>query len=88
MLGHSRLYVGWLAVAIGLGVYDNVYKYVSSRKQFKRELTQFQLIQEKLVRIMGNVQASFGMMQQLTLLVEQGKITIGKLGLGKAWVTK
>lgn len=25
MLAHSRLYVGWVAVAIGVGVYDRVF---------------------------------------------------------------
>lgn len=28
MLAHSRLFVGWVAVAIGMGIYDNVFNYI------------------------------------------------------------
>lgn len=44
MLGHSRLYVGWVAVSLGLGVYDNVFKYIQERKQFGKSIAEFQLI--------------------------------------------
>lgn len=37
---------------------------------------------------MGNIQASLTLMERLTILYEQNKISIGKLGLGKAWVSK
>ncbi len=87
MLAHSRLYVCWLALGIGLGIYDNVIKYISNRTQFRKKISQFQIIQEKLVRIMGNIQASLCLAMQLTKLHERGEVTIGKLCLGKAWIT-
>lgn len=31
MLAHSRLYVGWVAVALGSGVYEKVFKYTQQR---------------------------------------------------------
>ena len=87
MLAHSRLFVSWIACAIGIGVYDHVIRYLDSRTQFKKRLTHFQLIQEKLVRIMGNVQASLHLVAKLTELKEREESSIGKLALGKAWIT-
>lgn len=87
MLAHSRLFVSWVACAIGVGVYDHVIRYLDSRTQFKKKLTNFQLIQEKLVRIMGNVQASLHLVAKLTELKEKDESTMGKLALGKAWIT-
>lgn len=34
ILKHSRVYVCWVAAGIAMGVYDNVIKYVTDRKQF------------------------------------------------------
>ena len=87
MLAHSRLYVSWVACGIGIGIYDNVITYLDSRTQFNKKLTGFQLIQEKLSRIMGNVQASLHLVAKLAELKEKDESTIGKLALGKAWVT-
>ena len=87
MLAHSRLFVSWVACGIGLGVYDYAIKYLDQRQQFNKKLTNYQLIQEKLVRIMGNVQACLHLSAKLTELKEQKKDSIGKLALGKAWVT-
>jgi len=58
MLLFSRAYVAWLAVGVGLSVYDNMIKYLSQRVQFKKSLTSYQLVQDKIVRVMGNVQAA------------------------------
>lgn len=87
MLAHSRLFVSWVACAIGVGVYDNVIKYLDSRTQFKKKLTRFQLIQEKLVRMMGNIQASLHLVGKLTELKEKDESSMGKLAMGKAWIT-
>lgn len=32
MLAHSRLFVCWVGVSIGIGIYDHCYKYISKRK--------------------------------------------------------
>ena len=87
MLAHSRQYVGWLAVSIGVGIYDHVIRYIRERTQFNKPIAKFQLVQEKLVRIMGNVQACLHLMAKVTRLYEEGKSTIGKFAMAKAWVT-
>jgi acyl-CoA oxidase len=87
MLAHSRICVAMLACGIGIGIYDNVVKYLSNRTQFNKSLLGFQLIQEKLVRIMGNVQASLSLVGKLVELAEKNQTSIGKYALAKAWVT-
>lgn len=87
MLAHSRLYVSWLAAAVGVGIYDHTLRYIRERQQFKRPIAKFQLVQEKLVRIMGNVQACLHLMARLTRLAEENRGSIGKFAMAKAWVT-
>ena len=87
MLAHSRICVAMLACGIGLGIYDNAFSYLSNRQQFKKSLLSFQLIQEKLVRIMGNVQASLFLVSHMVEMSEKGLTTIGKYAMAKAWVT-
>lgn len=59
ILKHSRIFVCWVAAGIAMGVYDNAIKYVSNRKQFGHPISGFQLVQDKIVRIMANTQAIF-----------------------------
>ena len=39
ILKHSRIFVCWVAVGLCLGVYDNVIKYISTRKQFGQPIS-------------------------------------------------
>ena len=87
VLKHSRVFVCWAAVGIALGVYDNVIKYISERKQFGVPISSFQLIQEKLSRIMATTQAMLLMAWRITNLTAQNNSTIGQVGMAKAWIT-
>ena len=87
MLAHSRQYVAWVATAIGVGIYDHVIRYIRERKQFNKPIAKYQLVQEKLVRIMGNVQACLHLMAKVTRLYEENQSSIGKFAMAKAWVT-
>jgi acyl-CoA oxidase len=87
VLKHSRVFVAWAAVGIALGVYDNVIKYISNRKQFGVPTSSFQLMQEKLSRIMATTQAMLLMVWRITKLMEQNNVTIGQIGMTKAWIT-
>ena len=55
MLMKSRIMVAWAAVGAAIGAYDACIKYISERKQFKRPISGFQISQEKLARMMGNI---------------------------------
>lgn len=58
--------VSWMAAGAQAGAYEAALRYVSRREQFGRPLAGFQLIQEKLARMLGNLTASLGMVVQLT----------------------
>eukprot|EP01017_Pseudomicrothorax_dubius_P026321 TRINITY_DN2928_c0_g3_i2.p1 TRINITY_DN2928_c0_g3~~TRINITY_DN2928_c0_g3_i2.p1 ORF type:complete len:137 (+),score=38.92 TRINITY_DN2928_c0_g3_i2:66-476(+) len=57
------------------------------RKQFGVPLTSFQLVQEKLTRMMGSIQAIMMFNWRTTALYEQDKVSIGQIALNKAWAT-
>ena len=88
LLAESRLAVAWTASGVGLGVYDFMIKYVNQREQFGRPLTSYQLIQEKLVKVMGLVQSAFLLSWQVQNLYSEGKASLGKIAFVKATATK
>lgn len=88
LLAESRMYICYVAAGIGLGVYDYMIKYLDERTQFGKKLTSYQLIQQKVVHVMSDIQAALFMVIQMIKLHEQKKLTIGKIAMTKAWVTK
>ena len=87
LLAESRVFVAWLAAAMGVGLYDFMMKYVAKRNQFGRPLTAYQLTQEKIFRVMAIAQSNLMLCHQVTRLHEQGKATIGMIALAKAHTT-
>ncbi|KAL3618657.1 Acyl-coenzyme A oxidase 4, peroxisomal [Castilleja foliolosa] len=61
--------------------------YLKERKQFGAPLAAFQLNQQKLVRMLGNVQAMLLVGWRLCKLYESGKMTPGHASLGKSWIS-
>ena len=95
ILKHSRIFVCWVAVGLCLGVYDNVIKHISTRKQFGQPISGknlfyegFQLVQEKLVKVMANTQAALLMCFRVSKMIDDGKATMGQIAMTKAWVTE
>ena len=58
-------------------------RYLGERKQFGVPLAAFQLNQEKLVRMLGNIQAMWLLGWRLSKLHSSSKMTIGQASLGK-----
>lgn len=81
----SRLGAARCAVGLMLNAYDKAIEYCSKRKQFGKVLTSFQITQEKLARILADTQAGLYMCKRATDLLQKGKLTIGKVGIVKAW---
>ncbi|KAJ0978277.1 hypothetical protein J5N97_013751 [Dioscorea zingiberensis] len=79
----SRVMVAWQPIGISMGVFDMCYRYLKERKQFGAPLAAFQLNQEKLVRMLGNIQAMVLVGWRLCKLYESGKMTPGYASLGK-----
>lgn len=71
-LRRMRSDVAWMAVGAQAGAYEAALKYVRKREQFGSPISGFQLVQEKLALMLGNLTASLGMMVKLTEQQESG----------------
>ncbi|XP_022746187.1 acyl-coenzyme A oxidase 4, peroxisomal-like isoform X4 [Durio zibethinus] len=87
VLAVSRVIVAWQSVGISMGVYDMCHRYLKERKQFGAPLAAFQINQQKLARMLGNVQAMTLVGWRLCKLYEKGKMTPGHASLGKSWIS-
>lgn len=58
---------------------------MKERKQFGAPLAAFQLTQQKLVCMLGNIQAMILVGWRLCKLYDSGKMTPGRVSLGKVW---
>ncbi|WP_028281326.1 acyl-CoA dehydrogenase family protein [Arthrobacter sp. H5] len=68
LLQGSRILVGWQAVGQQLAAFDVARQYAVERHQFGKPLASFQLVQDQLVRMLGNATASMAMMAQVAQL--------------------
>ncbi|KAI3474748.1 hypothetical protein Pfo_029933 [Paulownia fortunei] len=87
VLAVSRVMVAWQPIGISMGVYDMCHRYLKERKQFGAPLAAFQINQQKLVRMLGNVQAMLLVGWRLCKLYESGKMTPGHASMGKSWIS-
>ena len=72
MLRAMRSDVAWIAAGIAAGAFEAALRYVSGRRQFGRPLASFQLVQEKLARMLGNVTSALSLVVRLTEQQEKG----------------
>jgi acyl-CoA oxidase len=84
----SRLFAAWLPVGLSMGVYEKVHAYCCQRSQFNSTLSGFQLVQEKLVKILTNIQVMFLLGLRGCQLLSQNKLTHGMSSMMKAHNTK
>jgi glutaryl-CoA dehydrogenase len=72
LLRRMRSDVAWIACGVQAGAYEAAVRYTTERTQFGRILGSFQLVQEKLARMLANLTASLGVVVRLTQLQSQG----------------
>ncbi|KAK4478467.1 hypothetical protein RD792_013942 [Penstemon davidsonii] len=87
VLAVSRVMVAWQPIGISMGVYDMCHRYLKERKQFGAPLAAFQINQQKLVQMLGNIQAMVLVGWRLCKLYEGGKMTPGHASMGKSWIS-
>ena len=83
----TRAGVAWMAVGCAMGAYENALAYARSRRQFGRPIGGFQLVQDLLVRMLGNVTASYGLCVRLSQLQDDGLAEDRHSSLAKAFCT-
>ena len=87
VLRMTRAFVAWEAVGCAIGAYENALAYAQSREQFGKPIAKFQLVQDLLVKMLGNITASLCMVVRLSQLQDQGKLKDEHASLAKAFCT-
>jgi glutaryl-CoA dehydrogenase len=81
----TRAGVAWQAVGCAMGAYERSLSYSRERTQFGRPIASFQMIQDKLVYMLGNVTAMQTMCLRLSRLQDEGRMTDEQASLAKVY---
>ncbi|MBE1535949.1 acyl-CoA dehydrogenase family protein [Actinomadura algeriensis] len=87
VLRRTRSGVAWQAVGVMLAAYEIARRYAVEREQFGRVIAEFQLVQDLLVKMLGNATASLGMVVRLAQLQDAGMYRDEHSALAKAYCT-
>jgi glutaryl-CoA dehydrogenase len=83
----TRLGVAWQATGCARGAYEHALRYTREREQFGQPIAGFQLVQDLLVRMLGNITASATMCTRLAQLQAEGQARDEHSALAKAFCT-
>lgn len=87
VLRGTRYYAGWEATGCQMGAYEQALKYAQQRLQFGKPIGSFQLIQDLLAKMLGNITACQSMVVRTAQLADEGKLTEKQSALAKAFTT-
>jgi glutaryl-CoA dehydrogenase len=87
VLRMTRGFVAWEAVGCQMGAFENALLYAQQREQFGKPIASFQLVQDLLVKMSGNITACQCMVVRLSQLQDQGKLADEHASLAKAFCT-
>ena len=87
VLRMTRAGVAWQAVGCARGAFELSLKYAQEREQFGRPIGRFQLVQDLLVRMLGNITASQCMVLRLSQMQDAGSMRDEHASLAKAFCT-
>ena len=77
----------WEITGSQMGAYEHALKYAQERLQFGKPIGSFQLVQELLAKMLGNIVASQSMLARTVQLDTEGKLTDSQAALAKAFCT-
>jgi len=83
----TRAEVAWAAVGNSIGAYEAALAYANDRVQFGKPIAKHQLIQDLLVKCIGNITASIGMVVRCSEMLDQGSQRDEHASLAKAFTT-
>jgi glutaryl-CoA dehydrogenase len=87
VLRMTRAGVAWEAVGCAMGAYEHALAYAQKRNQFGRPIGSFQLVQDLLVNMLGNIVASQCMVLRLSQMQDAGTMRDEHASLAKAYTT-
>jgi len=83
----TRAEVAWAAVGNSIGAYEAALRYTKERVQFGKPIASHQLIQDLLVKSIGNITASLGMVVRVSQMLDRGIQRDEHSALAKAYTT-
>ncbi len=83
VLTMTRVGVAWEGVGISMGAYEIALNYTKQRQQFGRPIAGFQMIQEKLVKMLAAITSMQFFTLRLSQLLDEGKLTDAQASLAK-----
>jgi glutaryl-CoA dehydrogenase len=84
-LAHCRAGVAWEAAGLATGAYEKALAYCHERDQFGKPITSFQMVQDQLVTMLGQVTALQTFVMQLGRLEARGDLSAEHASLAKVW---
>ena len=87
VLRMTRGFVAWEAVGCAMGAYENALAYAQTREQFGKPIASFQLVQDLLVKMVGNITASQCLVVRLSQMQDEGQLADEHASLAKAFCT-
>jgi alkylation response protein AidB-like acyl-CoA dehydrogenase len=87
VLKMTRYAVAWMATGCAMGPYEHALKYAQERLQFGKPIGSFQLVQDLLARMIGNITASQCLVTRSAQLHAEGKLTDAHAAVSKAFCT-
>lgn len=83
----TRAEVAWAAVGNSIGAYEAALRYAGERTQFGRPIASHQLVQDLLVKCLGNITASIAMVVRVSQMLDEGVQRDEHASLAKAYTT-
>ncbi len=87
VLRQTRAEVAWEAVGIAIGAYEAALRYTKERVQFGKPIAAHQLVQDLLVKSLGNITASLALVVQVSRMLDRGTQRDEHSALAKAFTT-
>jgi glutaryl-CoA dehydrogenase len=83
----TRAEVAWAAVGNSIGAYDAAVAYAGERIQFGKPIGAHQLVQDLLVKSLGNITSSIGVVTRVSEMLDEGIQRDEHASLAKAFTT-
>ncbi len=87
VLRMTRAGVAWQAVGCARGAYELALAYTNERRQFGRQIASFQLVQDLLVTMLGDLTAMQTMVFRLSEMQDEGELKDEHASLAKVFCT-
>jgi glutaryl-CoA dehydrogenase len=83
----TRAEVAWAAVGVAIGAYEAALRYSKERVQFGKPIAKHQLIQDLLVKSIGNITASIALCTRVSQMLDDDQQRDEHSALAKAFAT-